>query len=243
MGETPPAAAPPAAAPDTLEAHQRAGAAAFAAADFAGARAAFAAAATLEARAAGASVGEASGAGATSPAASSVFAGASGPSGSAATLRWLRKCDAELSLASGGPGVGISARPAGGAAASARSGAGGAAAAEPSASGAAAASPAAPLRHAWFQSADHVTVELRAAGVPPADVDVEVRDRLLTVSLKGGATFTRALFAAVVPADARTRVLPTKVEIRMRKAEPAQARARVASRFLGLALLFGCAHA
>jgi len=118
-------------APRDAAARSRAGAAAFAARRFGDAKRHFLAAAALEAGAEPPALDAAAAAAAPIP---------SVPPPSADLARWLRKCDAELSLAAGGPPVGISPAPARPAAAPPAPAAARAAADAPSA-----ATPAAPL--------------------------------------------------------------------------------------------------
>jgi hypothetical protein len=56
------------------------------------------------------------------------------------------------------------------------------------------------------------------------------QERSLALTLPGGARFERPLFAPVAREDAALSATPSKLSLTLRKAEPAQARARHGAR-------------
>lgn len=90
---------------------------------------------------------------------------------------------------------------------------------------------AAALKYQFYQSAETVTMTVMEKGLAPDEVAVNFMDYSLkvTVTRQGGAqggakpiTLELALFDAVVPAQCSFKVLGTKVELKLKKAEPYQ---------------------
>ncbi|XP_068644877.1 protein SGT1 homolog [Aristolochia californica] len=78
-------------------------------------------------------------------------------------------------------------------------------------------------RHEFYQKADEVVVSVLAKGVPADNVTIEFGEQILSVSI--GSTseeayiFQPRLFGKIIPEKCRYVVLPSKVEIRLAKAE------------------------
>ena len=85
--------------------------------------------------------------------------------------------------------------------------------------------PVSKIRHDWYQSSDTVTVTLLAKGVPKDKANVELEKDSLTISfpLATGSDFQFSLdpfFASIDPSASSYRVMSTKVEFILKKAEP-----------------------
>ena len=154
---------------------------------------------------------------------------------------WIRKCDAELSDSGIAlPDEAPAAAPAAAAPAAAPAVAPAAAraAAAPAAPGpapgvaaaleAAAKAPRAPARFPsdWYQSLTHVTIEVMVKGVKAEQVsqDLSARSVALEVRLSEQETvsFEWDLFGAIDPAQSVLKVLPMKLELRLKKADESQ---------------------
>ncbi|KAL9973430.1 hypothetical protein ACROYT_G019890 [Oculina patagonica] len=84
--------------------------------------------------------------------------------------------------------------------------------------------PAAPKpRYDWYQTETHVVVTLMIKNTKQENVNVEYGDKTLsaTVKLPSGSDFSLELDLAhsIVPAQCKTRVMSTKIELKMKKAE------------------------
>jgi suppressor of G2 allele of SKP1 len=87
--------------------------------------------------------------------------------------------------------------------------------------------PATKIRYEWYQNSENIYFTLLAKGVPHDKCHVEIKERSLSVSfpITGGASYDlhiEPLFAPVALDKCITRVLPTKLEIVLHKAQPAQ---------------------
>ena len=85
--------------------------------------------------------------------------------------------------------------------------------------------PASKIRHEWYQTSDTVVVTLFAKGVPKDKAAIDIQKRSLAISfpLPTGSDFDFSLdplFAAVDPSASTSKVLSTKVECILKKAEP-----------------------
>jgi len=93
-----------------------------------------------------------------------------------------------------------------------------------------AAAPALPekpkIRHEWFQTATHVTVEVFVKGRKKEQVKVDFQARALevVVGLEGGTEYQLNLDLAdeIVPAESKYEVLSTKIEIKLKKTRPSK---------------------
>lgn len=134
---------------------------------------------------------------------------------------WIEKCDAKI-IEEGGT---LPATPAAAAAA---------AAAEPRATAAPpAAAPTVDLpryKHQWYQSQSHVTLEVMAKKVDPAHADIAIGPDRVVVTINhpddpddpSPYVLDIPLFGSVSAEESRGLVLGTKLEIRLKKAEPIQ---------------------
>ena len=80
------------------------------------------------------------------------------------------------------------------------------------------------IRHEWYQSADTVTVALLARGVPKDKATINIDERSLNISfpLQNGSDFEFSLdplFATIDPQASTSKVMSTKVEFYLRKAQ------------------------
>ena len=85
--------------------------------------------------------------------------------------------------------------------------------------------PASKIRHDWYQSSDAVTVTLMAKGVPKDKAKVELEKDSLTISfpLATGSDFQFSLYPLFAHIDASAssyKVMSSKVEFVLKKAEP-----------------------
>ena len=85
--------------------------------------------------------------------------------------------------------------------------------------------PASKIRHEWYQTSDTVVVSLFAKGVPKDKATIDIQKRSLAISfpLPTGSDFDFSLdplFAAIDPSSSTSKVLSTKVECALKKAEP-----------------------
>ncbi|XP_068666801.1 protein SGT1 homolog B-like [Aristolochia californica] len=78
-------------------------------------------------------------------------------------------------------------------------------------------------RHEFYQKPDEVVVSVLAKGVPADNVTIEFGEQILSVSIgcagEEAYIFQPRLFGKIIPEKCRYVVLPTKVEIRLAKAE------------------------
>ncbi|CAK9088918.1 Protein SGT1 homolog A (AtSGT1a) (Suppressor of G2 allele of SKP1 homolog A), partial [Durusdinium trenchii] len=128
------------------------------------------------------------------------------------TETWLRKCAAELEDAAPGPSV-VEETPA---------------AADPVPAPAAPSTPAAKPDTAfpfdWFQSLTHVTIEIRAKGMPQDKVKSEITATNVSIDIElesAASTFSYDwdLFAEIDPSASRVKVMSKKIEVRLKKAD------------------------
>lgn len=85
--------------------------------------------------------------------------------------------------------------------------------------------PASKIRHEWYQTSDTVVVTLFAKGVPKDKAVIDIQKRSLAISfpLPTGSDFGFSLdplFAAVDSSNSTAKVMSTKVECILKKAEP-----------------------
>ncbi|KAG9445501.1 hypothetical protein H6P81_011629 [Aristolochia fimbriata] len=78
-------------------------------------------------------------------------------------------------------------------------------------------------RHEFYQKPDEVVVSILAKGVPADNVTVEFGEQILSISIgitgQEAYIFQPRLFGKIIPEKCRYVVLPSKVEIRLAKAE------------------------
>ena len=89
------------------------------------------------------------------------------------------------------------------------------------------AKPGPAYKHQWYQSQSHVTIEVMAKNVDPADANFDLNSDRVVVSVRGrdGAGDYRLdvrLFGGIVPDESKCAVLGSKLEIRLRKSEAIQ---------------------
>ena len=85
-------------------------------------------------------------------------------------------------------------------------------------------------KHQWYQSQTHVTLEVMAKKVDPANADIVIHPDRVVITVnhpddpvdKSPYVLDMALFGGVVVDESRGSVLGTKLEIRMKKSEPIQ---------------------
>ena len=87
-------------------------------------------------------------------------------------------------------------------------------------------------KHQWYQSQTHVTLEVMAKNVDPADATFDLTPERVVVVVRGkgdadpdGAADYRLdvrLFGGIVPEESKCAVLGSKLEIRLRKSEAIQ---------------------
>ena len=88
--------------------------------------------------------------------------------------------------------------------------------------------PAGPAyKHQWYQSQSHVTIEVMAKNVDPADANFDLNSDRVVVSVRGrdGAGDYRLdvrLFGGIVPDERQVRGAREQIEIRLRKSEAIQ---------------------
>lgn len=137
--------------------------------------------------------------------------------------RWMRKCDAEITLESAPPA------PAPAPAAAAPRTAVNPMAPPPAAAAAASASAATvtdpnKIRHEWYQTATHVVVSILARNVPAERVKVDFAEAEVDVAIKleSGSEYVLnlALFHKIVPADCKYSTATSKVELKLKKLTP-----------------------
>lgn len=144
---------------------------------------------------------------------------------------WIRKCDAEIedeevavpsASASAAP-PSTSSTPA----VAGPSGSGGAQAAAPSAKPAPSAPPAPPtssVKYQYYQNASHVIMTILQKNLKPEDTQIDIEPRKLKVVVKkDGAdvvVFDKPLYDEVVVEECGPKFFATKVEIKLKKAQP-----------------------
>ncbi|MCJ1473560.1 hypothetical protein MMC13_002211 [Lambiella insularis] len=87
--------------------------------------------------------------------------------------------------------------------------------------------PPSKIRHDWYQSASTVTITLLAKGVPKDKATIDIQPQSLAISfpLPTGSDFDfslEPLFAPINPTTSTYRILSTKVEFVLQKANPGQ---------------------
>ena len=87
--------------------------------------------------------------------------------------------------------------------------------------------PPSKIRHDWYQSADTVTLSLMVKGVPrdKATVDIQPGSVAISFPLPTGSDYDFSLdplFARIDPDKSTYRILSTKIELSLKKAEPGQ---------------------
>ena len=87
--------------------------------------------------------------------------------------------------------------------------------------------PADKIRHEWYQNSDHVYFTLFAKGVPKDETQIHIKERSLAISfpLLTGSTYDfslEPLFGEVKPENCTPRILPTKIEVILAKAQSGQ---------------------
>lgn len=87
--------------------------------------------------------------------------------------------------------------------------------------------PADKIRHEWYQNSDHVYFTLLAKGVPNEKTQIDIKERSLTISfpLVTGSTYDFSLdplFGQVKVEKCIPRILPTKIEVILAKAQSGQ---------------------
>jgi suppressor of G2 allele of SKP1 len=139
-------------------------------------------------------------------------------------LRWIRKCETEIeddSEEEEEEEMADSTPPPAAAGAAA-------AAAAPEEPPMAPPAPSTTLKYQYYQSADWVTLSIMEKKVLPAELDVSIESRRLTVTLtrsEGGVSpqvLSLGLFDAVDPSASSFKVLGTKVEVKLRKVDAYQ---------------------
>lgn len=77
--------------------------------------------------------------------------------------------------------------------------------------------------HSWFQSPDNVEIDIMVKHVPEKNVQVEFSKKALHVRIQGDVSPYEEMFQLygdIDPPSCSYRVLGSKIEIRLRKAEP-----------------------
>ena len=87
--------------------------------------------------------------------------------------------------------------------------------------------PADKIRHEWYQNSDHVYFTLFAKGVPKEETQIHIKERSLAISfpLLTGSTYDfslEPLFGEVKPEKCISKILPTKIEVNLAKAQSGQ---------------------
>ena len=83
-------------------------------------------------------------------------------------------------------------------------------------------------KHQWYQSLSHVTLEVLAKKVNPADATIVIESGRVTVTINDDRApddpyvLDLNLFGKVLPKDCKTSIGAAKVEVRLKKAEAAQ---------------------
>ena len=83
-------------------------------------------------------------------------------------------------------------------------------------------------KHQWYQSLSHVTLEVLAKKVNPADATIVIESGRVTVTINDDRepddpyVLDLNLFGKVAPKDCKTSIGAAKVEVRLKKAEAAQ---------------------
>jgi len=87
--------------------------------------------------------------------------------------------------------------------------------------------PADKIRHDWYQNADNVYFTLLAKGVPKEKATVDIQDRALSISfpLTTGSSYDFSLdplYFPIDPAESTYKILSTKIEVTLKKAQSGQ---------------------
>ncbi|KAK5164613.1 Cochaperone protein [Saxophila tyrrhenica] len=87
--------------------------------------------------------------------------------------------------------------------------------------------PADKIRHEWYQNSENVYFTLLAKGVPKDKAQIDIQERSISISfpLVTGSSYDFTLdplFAPVIPAKCIPRVLPSKIELVLQKANSGQ---------------------